>query len=72
MIEKTSCQAISHNSFTDSCMTMRDYFAAKAMAALINISGVVIQQDIHKISKLSFQFADEMLRLRVNKKDLLK
>jgi hypothetical protein len=45
-------------------MTLRDYFAAKAMQAIINRSDGRFATDLDFVSGKSYQYADAMLKAR--------
>jgi hypothetical protein len=49
--------------YFDQGMDLRDYFAAKAMQALL-FDIKAIQVDMNKTADLSYKFADEMMRAR--------
>jgi hypothetical protein len=49
--------------YFDQGMDLRDYFAAKAMQALL-FDIKAIQVDMNKTADFSYRFADEMMRAR--------
>jgi hypothetical protein len=49
--------------YFDQGMDLRDYFAAKAMQALL-FDIKAIQVDMNKTADLAYKFADEMMRAR--------
>jgi hypothetical protein len=55
--------------FLRSGMTLRDYFAAKAMAAMLSIENVHLINTETQIATLAYQQADAMMKARKQKKD---
>ena len=45
-------------------MTLRDYFAAKAMQSIINQGEVFVNADIGEVANWSYEYADAMLERR--------
>lgn len=45
-------------------MTLRDYFAAKAMQSIINQGEVFVNVDIGEVASWSYEYADAMLERR--------
>ena len=45
-------------------MTLRDYFAAKAMAAMINRADARFTTTLEVVGGMSYQYADAMLKAR--------
>jgi hypothetical protein len=52
---------VSH--ITEQGMTLRDYFAAKAMAQLM-LSSPVVQDDARTTASWAYEYADAMLKAR--------
>ena len=52
------------DSFQDKGMTLRDYFAAKAMAAMLSIENVHLNNSETEIATWSYQQADAMMEAR--------
>lgn len=53
--------------FSDPGMTLRDYFAAKAMNAFVANSAILktaVRADVDAVAKESYRFADAMLKFR--------
>jgi len=50
-------------------MTLRDYFAAKAMAAMLSIENVHLNNSETEIATWAYQQADAMMEVRKQKKD---
>ena len=48
----------------DKGMTLRDYFAAKAMPAILDQMDVCIGQELTNSAWIAYQMADEMLKAR--------
>jgi len=46
-------------------MTLRDYFAAKALAAILSIERVVFSRGVSEVASWSYDQADAMLRQRM-------
>lgn len=46
-------------------MTLRDYFAAKAMAAMLSLEDVQLNYGKSELARWSYQQADAMLRQRL-------
>jgi hypothetical protein len=57
------------DSFQDRGMTLRDYFAAKAMAAMLSIEDVHLNNTETEIATWAYQQADAMMEARKQKKD---
>jgi hypothetical protein len=55
--------------FLRSGMTLRDYFAAQAMAAMLSIENVHLINTETQIATLAYQQADAMMKARKQKKD---
>lgn len=45
-------------------MTLRDYFAAKAMQSIINQGEVFVNADIGEVASWAYEYADAMLERR--------
>ena len=45
-------------------MTLRDYFAAQALVALVGIGAQVRERDLSELGKAAYEFADAMLKAR--------
>lgn len=45
-------------------MSLRDYFAAKAMSGLVGMVNLITDDTIELISKRAFQLADAMIKAR--------
>lgn len=50
--------------FQSGGMTLRDYFAAKAMQSIINQGEVFVNADIGEVASWSYEYADAMLERR--------
>jgi len=57
------------DSFQEKGMTLRDYFAAKAMAAMLSIENVHLNNSETEIATWAYQQADAMMKVRKQKKD---
>jgi hypothetical protein len=55
--------------YGDTGMTLRDYFAAKAMAAMLSREDVHLNYGESELAKWSYQQADAMLRQRMVQDD---
>ena len=57
---------IGHNEYRYEGMTLRDYFAAKAMQAFISAAVTVVKPSIlaKTVSSSAYEIADEMLKKR--------
>jgi hypothetical protein len=62
-------QAFPSDSFQDRGMTLRDFFAAKAMAAMLSIEQVHFDNTETQIATWAYQQADAMMEVRQQKKD---
>ncbi len=57
------------DSFQEKGMTLRDWFAAKAMAAMLSIENVHLNNSETEIATWAYQQADAMMEVRKQKKD---
>jgi hypothetical protein len=57
------------DSFQEKGITLRDYFAAKAMAAMLSIKEVHYEASESNIATWAYQQADAMIQVRQQKKD---
>ena len=57
------------DSFQEKGMTLRDWFAAKAMAAMLSIENVHFNNSETEIATWAYQQADAMMEVRKQKKD---
>jgi hypothetical protein len=55
--------------FLETGMTLRDYFAAKAMAAMLSIENVHLNNTETEIATWAYQQADAIIQVRQQKKD---
>jgi hypothetical protein len=62
-------QAFPSDRFLRSGMTLRDYFAAKAMAAMLSIKEIYEDCDEEQVAKGAYAQADAMIQVRQQKKD---
>jgi hypothetical protein len=54
--------------FSETGMTLRDYFAAQAMAAMLSIENVHLNNTETEIATWAYQQADAMMEVRQQKK----
>ena len=57
------------DSFQEKGMTLRDWFAAKAMAAMLSIKEIYEDCNEEQVAKGAYAQADAMLEARKQKKD---
>jgi len=62
---KNDIEAFPCSEYGNLGMTLRDYFAAKAMAAMLSIGDVHFQNGESEIARWSYDQADAMLRQRM-------